>query len=248
MLHTKLHSITELVAMGVVEELFDSVPSIVFFVKDLQGRYLMVNRTLVERCNRKSKNEIIGRTVSEVFPAELADRYAVQDRSVLHTGQRIINKLELHLYANHRSGWCLTSKLPLRDQRGKVIGLAGLSRDIDAPSEKKLLPPELAEAIESMYQDFDQPIMLADLAAKAGLSKARFSRLIKRIFQLTPGQLLTQIRLQAAALRLRDTEDSIADIAHASGFFDHSAFTRQFKATTGLPPLAYRHSVHQGQK
>ena len=246
--HTRLDHATEFAAMGVVEELFDSVPGTVFFVKDALGRYLMVNRTLVERCDRKSKNEIIGRTVAEVFPPELAARYAEQDRTVLRTGQRIINKLELHLYANHRSGWCLTSKMPLRDQRGRVIGLAGLSRDIDAPSEKKLVPPELAAAIESMHQDFDQPIMLAELAATAGLSQARFSRLIKRIFQLTPGQLLTQIRLQAATLRLRDTNDSISEIAHASGFFDHSAFTRQFKATTGLPPLAYRHSVRQVQE
>lgn len=231
-----------------VEELFDTVPNTVFFVKDLAGRYLAVNRTLVERCGRKAKDEVVGRTVAEFFPPELATIYSAQDAHVLRTGQPIGNKLELHLYANRRSGWCLTSKVPLRDSQGRTIGLVGVSRDVDTPSAGGDFPPALATAIERLHHDFGQPIVLAQLAAQAGLTNARFSRLIKRIFNLSPSQLLTQVRLQAASSQLMDSNGSVAEIAHACGFYDHSAFTRQFKTATGLTPLDYRRTARTTQR
>ena len=242
-----LNLFAKFAATSAAEDLFDLVPNIVCFVKDAAGRYLAVNRTLVERCGRKNKEELLGRTVAELFPADLAAGYAAQDRLVLHTGQRITDKLELHVYADRRPGWCLTSKIPLRSGAGKIIGLAGLSRDIDAPGREPLLPPALAETIEYLHAHFDEPVSVRELAARAGLTTVRFSRLIKRIFQLTPSQLLVQTRLQAASQRLRETNDSVADIAHACGFCDHSAFTRQFKATTGLTPTVYRRAAREGR-
>ncbi len=235
-------------ATDLTGELFELIPNIVFFVKDTAGRYLACNRTLAERCGQKSKETIIGRTVAELFPAELAAGYAAQDEWVIRTGQRITDKLELHLYADRRPGWCLTSKLPVRDRAGKTIGLAGLSRDIGALGEQQLIPPALADAIEYLHQHFSEPLTVSELAAKAGLPNLRFCRLVKRIFHLTPSQLLLQTRLHAAAQRLRETDDSVADIAHASGFYDHSAFTRKFKATTQLTPLDYRRSARAAQK
>ena len=58
---------------GIAEALFDLVPDVVFFVKDGAGRYLRVNHTLVARCGRKAKAEVIGKTGGAFFPAELAE-------------------------------------------------------------------------------------------------------------------------------------------------------------------------------
>ena len=196
----------------------------------------------------KSKAEIIGKTVRAFFPTELADVYAIQDRQVLSTGRPILEKLELHLYIDRRPGWCLTSKIPLRNAAGRVHALAGLSRDLAAPDERRAIPGDAAEAIEFLQANFDQPISTAQLAAKAGLSPLRFGRLVKRIFHLTPGQLIIQTRLQEATRRLRDTDARVAEIALACGFYDHSAFARQFKAATGVTALAYRQSVRRGRR
>ena len=89
-------------------ELFEHVPDAVFFVKDRAGRYLAVNRSLVERCGLREKRELLGRHVREVFPSELAERYAAQDAAVLRTGRPIRDRLELHWYPRRRQGWCLT--------------------------------------------------------------------------------------------------------------------------------------------
>lgn len=235
--------LAQLAAPLVTGELFDLVPDTVFFLKDTQGRYIAANQTLVDRCGCHSKADLLGRTVADLFPSELAASYAEQDRLVLATGEPIVNKLELHLYPNRQPGWCLTTKLPLRDKFGRVAGLAGLSRDVGAPAADGAVSGSLVEAIEFLRKNYVEPISPATLAQRAGLSPPKFTRLVKRLLQLTPGQLILQTRLQAAARLLREADDSVADVAAACGFYDHSAFTRHFKAATGLTPLVYRQTA-----
>lgn len=236
-------TLAQLAAPLVAGELFDLVPDAVFFVKDRLGRYTAANQTLVERCARRSKADLLGRTVADLFPADLAARYAEQDAAVLTRGIPVVNKLELHLYPTGRTGWCLTTKLPVRDAAGRIAGLVGLSRDLHVGGDSNAVPAPLVATVEYLHAHFAGPLTPALLAARAGLAPAKFTRLTKRLLQLTPGQLILKTRLQAAALRLRDTDETVAAIAHACGFYDHSAFTRQFKAATGLAPLAYRQSI-----
>ncbi len=236
-------SLLELAAVLVGGELLDYLPDTVFFLKDVAGRYLAVNTTLVERCQRRRKTELIGRTVADFFPAELARNYFAQDRRVVATGEPIVNKLELHLYPSRQPGWCLTTKLPLRDRMGRIIGLAGLSRDLHPTANATRLPPALAEVVDYLDGHYSEPVSVRILARRANLTPVKFTSLVKRIFQVTPLQLLLQRRLNAGARRLRDSEDSVAAVAQACGFYDHSAFSRQFKLATGLTPLAYRRSV-----
>ena len=82
------------------------------------------------------------------------------------------------------------------------------------------------------------------LADTAGISVAQLERLFKRVFQLTPQQLLTKLRIEAA-MRLLHGDTSIAEIGQLCGFSDQSAFARQFKCTVGMPPRDYRALVRQ---
>ncbi len=109
-----------------------------------------------------------------------------------------------------------------------------------APGDRDIIPARLAatlEYLETHYQDAVSPSLLA---RHAGLPPVRFARLIKRIFRLTPHQLITQTRLAAASHLLRETNRSMADIALDCGFYDHSAFTRAFRSATNLTPSQYR--------
>src|SRR5687767_11013935 len=96
------------------ERIFDDLPNVVFFIKDQAGRYVCVNRTLMERCAFSEKSRLLGKRPSEVFPAVLAARYERQDERIVATGKPLLHALELHLYASRRRGWCLTSKYPVR--------------------------------------------------------------------------------------------------------------------------------------
>ncbi len=226
--------------LTIIERLFDHVPDTAFFIKDARGRYIAVNQSLVERCGCRDKKELLGRHVQEIFPKELAELYAYQDQSVLRTGRTIIDHLELHWYAHRRPGWCLTTKLPMRNHHGVIVGVVGISRDLRAPGDRETIPASLASTLEYLEAHCDDPISPSSLAKRAGLPAVRFARLIKRIFRVTPNQLIMQTRLAAAAQLLVETDHPVADIAYHCGFYDHSALTRAFRSATNLTPSQFR--------
>ncbi len=221
-------------------DLYDHLPDVVFFMKDIDGRYLTVNHSLVDRVGLRQKSDLIGRSAREIFPSPYGDRYSAQDDWVMRTGNRIEDRLELHWYSRGRAGWCLTTKIPLRDEDGRVVGLVGISRDLGAPGEAGKIPAALGEALDYLESNFGEALTPTHLAARAKLSPVRFARLIKRIFRLTPSHLITQTRLAAASRLLRETDRQVADIAVECGFYDHSAFTRAFRSAMGATPTEFR--------
>ncbi len=222
------------------EALFDECPDMVFFVKNADGAYVVVNETLVRRLQARTKRALLGRRPDEVFPAPLGESYRVQDQRVVSTGVPVLNRLELHLYPTGMTGWCLTHKVPLRGKNGAVAGLIGLSRDLQAPSERGADYARLAEPIRLIQTRYAEPLTVGDLAKRAGLSPYQFDQRIRRIFQITPGQFLQKTRLDAAARLLRETQHPIGEVALACGYTDQSAFTRQFRQVVGLTPGEYR--------
>ncbi len=224
----------------VIEALFAHVPDTAFFVKDAAGRYLAVNASLVERCGLQDRAELIGRRPDDVFPGDYGRIPAAQDAAVLRTGRPLHDHLEVHWSARGRPGWCLTTKLPLRDAAGKIVGLVGISRDIGTPGDRGSIPAGLAEAVDFLAEKFSEPISPAALAKRAGLPPVRFARAIKRIFRITPSQLITQTRLSAAVRLLEQSDDGVAAVALACGFYDHSAFTRAFRSASGQTPTQFR--------
>lgn len=232
--------LSRVVSPLVAEAIFDRTPDIVFFMKNARGQYVVVNRTLAERCGFADKEALIGKTTREVFPPQLGERYADQDRLVLETGCEIADTLELHLYRDRTPGWCLTNKFPLRGSDGAVVGMAGISKDLLEPNARASVYPEIARAVEHVQAHFAEPLRVEDLAALAELSPARLERNVRAIFQITVGQLIGKTRIDHAAHLLRTTETAVAELAHACGFYDHSAFSRQFKAAVGVTPSEYR--------
>ena len=225
------------------EALFDQVPDTVFFQKDHLCRYMSVNQTLVERCGLKTKNDLIGHSAVEVFPTPLGAQIAAQDQGVLQAGKSIRAKLELHLYARGLRGWCLTWKEPLRNGKGDVIGLAGLSRDLRPPASLQTDLPDIANAMQHIEDNISAPLKLADLAKLAGLTDYQLAKRVRGLFGITLGQYITRARIDHACDRLRRDNEAISAIALACGYSDQAAFSRQFRQSVGLSPAAYRKSA-----
>lgn len=222
------------------ELLFDCIPDLVFFIKNRRGEYVVVNQTLVARCGRREKRELIGRGAQELFPGLFGKRYRAQDEAVLGRGESIIGQLELHLYPNGVSGWCITYKLPLWDNRGQVVGLVGISKDLQRSSPRSEDYAVIADALEQIQTRYQDPLRVQDLAARAGLSLYQFEERIRALFNLTVGQLIQKTRMDAAVRLLRESRDPVSKIALDCGYSDQSAFTRQFRRATGLTPLEFR--------
>lgn len=229
-----------LVDVGVLETLFDLAPDVAFFVKDTEGRYRAVNRSLVERHGLAEKAQVIGKRPRDICPGDFGGLPSAQDAEVLRTGRPMLDHLEQHWYAPHKPGWCLTTKLPLRDAAGRTVGIIGMSRDVRAPIGAKDIPPGFAAALNHFEANLAGEITPSSLARRARLPSPRFARLMKRYFGLTPGQYITKTRLAAASRLLRETDKTVSEIGLACGFYDHSSFTRAFRAAMGVTPTRFR--------
>jgi len=237
-------SLRELTAIPVelLEQLFDPSADVTFFVKDAAGRYLAVNESLAAR-HGYTKQQVLGKRPSDICPGDLGKVPADQDALIIRTGQALVNHLELHWYKPDQAGWCLTTKLPIREESGRITGIIGLSRDVRVPVEADEIPAEFAAAIAAFERDLERPLTPATLARAARMTSSRLARLTKRLFGLTPSHWITKTRIAAAARLLRDTNDSVSRVAITCGYADQSAFCRAFRAATGVTPGDYRRAL-----
>lgn len=102
---------------------------------------------------------------------------------------------------------------------------------------------QMASALAKMERDYAEPISIADLASSVYLSERHFRRQFEKIYQQTPKNYLTSIRLHAALQQLQRNEASITDIALSCGFSDCNHFSRVFRQSFGLSPTEYRKQV-----
>ena len=234
------------IGMEAVEAIFDALNDVAFFVKDRDGRYLSINRTMVRRCGVRHKRDVLGKTALELFPRALAETYLAQDRLVIDQGTPIDKQLELHIYPGRSRGWCITKKMPLFGKDGAVVGLIGTSQDLGLLDDLHPAYRQIARIAQHISDHYRENISLKALAEEAGLSLSRVERLFQKVFQHSPRQLLVQCRLAAARTLIeQDPGAKIAAIAYECGYTDHSAFSRQFKSYVGMSPTEYGRQMKQ---
>jgi AraC-like DNA-binding protein len=175
-----------------------------------------------------------------LFPPALAAGYEHQDDSVLASGEAVQNRLEMVTRPDGEIGWFMSQKVPVRDASGNIVAIAGISRDLSTSAEKGESLNPLAVALAILQRDYASPVRVMELAKTAGLSVSQFERRMREYTGLTPRQLLTKARIEAAARALRSTDQSLGSIAIECGFYDQASFTRQFRAATGTTPGDYR--------
>ncbi|QDU75770.1 HTH-type transcriptional regulator CdhR [Bremerella volcania] len=228
------------VDVGLLAELFDNTTDMAFFVKDAEGRYIAVNDSLVQRHGWREKSDVIGKRSSEICEGDLGRIPSQQDQRVLRTGKALLNQLEMQWYRPPVMTWCLTTKLPMRDAEGTIVGLIGFSKDVRTQVEPEEIPASFADALAEFEQDLSPEVTPVWFAEKCQLSARRLATLTKKVFDLTPGQFIAKVRIDAATRLLRETNLSVSEIAHQCGFYDHSAFTRAFRKATGTTPRSFR--------
>jgi AraC-like DNA-binding protein len=222
------------------EQLFDNVLDTVFFLKDIEGRYVVVNDTLVRRCGFKNKADLVGKTAAEIFPSPFGIGFSDQDRRVLSGNATVSGQLELHLYANGTQGWCLTWKVPIMGKNGKTAGLAGISRDVPQLSGPVAEHSAFAKAIAYVQENIGGALQVKDIAKASGLSVFQLDQRLRGLFGISTGQFVVRSRIEHACSKLRSTKEPVSAIALDCGYGDQASFARQFRKSVGVTPLSYR--------
>lgn len=133
---TERKRIEELIAneRNTLRALVDNIPDLVY-VKDLECRFVIVNKTLANFLGR-SVEYLIGKSDLDIFPDELSSEFYSDDTELLKTGKPIIEKEERIYDTNGNTIIFLTNKAPLYDSKGHIIGLVGTGHII---TERKLV-------------------------------------------------------------------------------------------------------------
>ncbi|MDD4347630.1 MAG: ATP-binding protein [Opitutales bacterium] len=111
--------------------LLESVPD-AFYFKDSQSRFLRLSSAMVEKFGFKDEHDLIGKTDFEVFSNEHATQAFEDEQRIMRTGKGIVDFEEKETWPDGSVTWVSSTKLPLRNTDGKIIGTFGISRDITA--------------------------------------------------------------------------------------------------------------------
>lgn len=134
--------------------IIDYLPDAIY-TKDINCRKTLVNKADCENIGCKNETEAIGKTDFDFFPAKTASVFYNDDQFVIQNGQPVINRDESFIDNNGRVHWLLTSKLPLRDTEGRIIGLVGIGHDITKRKKSELINEALYKISEAAYTASD---------------------------------------------------------------------------------------------
>jgi diguanylate cyclase (GGDEF)-like protein/PAS domain S-box-containing protein len=114
---------------NLLRTLIDNIPDQIF-VKDAQSRIIIGNKAQAAWIGVSSPEELTGKSDLDLYPAQTGQRFFDDEQQLMHTGQVVIDHIELNVNQAGIKRWCYVTKVPLRDEQHNVIGLVGIARDI----------------------------------------------------------------------------------------------------------------------
>jgi PAS domain S-box-containing protein len=136
-----------------LQALLDNIPDRIYF-KDIQSRFLNLNKALVKRLGVASPEQVIGKTDFDFQLPERAKEFYADEQRIMQTGEALINKTEKQVMPNGDITWTSTTKAPMRDAQGNIIGLVGINRDITKQKQAE----EALHQSEGKLQQFAQQL------------------------------------------------------------------------------------------
>lgn len=130
-----------LIERNLLRTLIDNLPDFVY-TKDRQHRFMMTNINHMIFLGADTLEQVLGKSDYDFYPAALANQFCTDEDMVMESGQPLINKEE-NITKADKSNYTLTTKVPLRNAQGQIIGLVGIGRNI---TEWKQLEEQFIQA------------------------------------------------------------------------------------------------------
>jgi diguanylate cyclase (GGDEF)-like protein/PAS domain S-box-containing protein len=147
---------------SLLRTLIDNLPDYIY-VKDDRSRFLVGNNAVAHVMGVETPDELLGKTDFEFYPEELAAKFYADEQKIIQSGIPLINKEEDGLHqVDKKEIRVLTTKVPLKDMHGKIIGIVGLGHDI---TELKKIESALREGkqfLSSIFESIQDGISILD--------------------------------------------------------------------------------------
>jgi len=115
---------------ALMDALMDNITDSIYF-KDRQCRLIRISRKMMRDLNLDEMSQAIGKTDVDLFGEEFGRKTLVEDQRIMATGEPIMGLIESRQLEDGQINWTLTTKVPLRNTSGQIVGLAGITREIN---------------------------------------------------------------------------------------------------------------------
>lgn len=137
--------------LKLMHTVMNHLPDLVY-AKDTESNFIFGNKALAKLMGTATPEELIGKNDFAFFSEELASKYYNDERRLIESGEAMLNIEERTEDAEGNEGWLLTSKVPVRNEKGEIIGFVGIGRDITQRKRADELARQQREIIEAQQQ------------------------------------------------------------------------------------------------
>ncbi len=190
----------------------EGIPDRIFF-KDRESRFIAVSASMVQMFGQASAERVLGRTDFDFFTEAHARPAYEDEQAVMRTGKPIVSKLEKEVWPDGRVTWAVTSKLPLRNEHGEIVGTFGISKDV---TQTKHTEAELEKAQRE----------LMDASRMAGMAEVATGVLHN------VGNVLNSLNVSASVIATGLKHSKVDSLGRIAGLLrEHEADLGQFLST-----------------
>jgi PAS domain S-box-containing protein len=144
-----------------LRSLLDYSPDRIYF-KDVESRFIKCGKAVIERLGFKDTADAVGKTDANFFTDEHTRAAREMEQQIMRTGQPVIGVVEKETWRDGHESWVLTSKLPLRDKHGNIIGTFGTSKDVTALKRAELALEKEKELLAVTLRSIGDGVITTD--------------------------------------------------------------------------------------
>ena len=145
---------------SLMKHLMNNIKDNIYFM-DREGRIILINEAGAKWLGYDSPRDLIGKTDLDIFTDEHGAAAYEDEQRIMETGVPILGKEEKETWADGHETWVSTSKMPLRDDDGKIVGVFGISRDITEHKLAEIRAAQYAEENRQFREDLEDDLQMA---------------------------------------------------------------------------------------
>ena len=149
------HQEAHLKELRMLRALIDNLPDFLY-AKDANSRFVIANMAVATNAGTQTPGDLVGKTDFDLFPKELAQNYYEDEQKIIRSGQPLLNREEQCVDPHGNVHYLLSTKVPFRDENGRINGIVGVGRDI---TKRRKVEEDLREAEQRFRSIFEETIV-----------------------------------------------------------------------------------------